>query len=87
MKYRIGDRNQLANCMLLTREENGAGAKSDKTPDEWFSDKDTTYLEMHLIPNDNTLWGMDQYEDFIEARKNLIRKRFEDLLAKSMAAV
>ena len=27
MKYRIWDRNQLANCMLLTREENGAGAR------------------------------------------------------------
>ena len=27
MKYRIWDRNQLANCMLLTLEENGAGGK------------------------------------------------------------
>ena len=87
MKYRIGDRNQLANCMLLTREENGAGGKADKTPDEWFSDKDTEYLKMHLIPTDNTLWRMERYEDFIEARKELIRKRFEALLTSPMAAI
>lgn len=87
MKYPIWARNQLANCMLLTREENGAGGKADKTPDEWFSDKDPEYLEMHSIPTDNTLWGIERYEDFIEARKELIRKRFEDLLAKPMATV
>ena len=87
MKYRIWDRNQLANCMLLTREENGAGGKADQTPDKWFSDKDTKYLEMHLIPTDKTLWRMERYEDFIEARKDLIRKRFEALLTNPMAAI
>ena len=87
MKYRIWDRNQLANCMLLTREENGAGGKGDKTPDQWFSDKDQEYLSMHLIPADNTLWRMERYEDFIEARKELIRKHFEELLASPMATI
>ena len=87
MKYRDADRNQLANCMLLTREENGAGGKADKTPDEWFSDKSAKYLEMHLIPTDETLWRMERYDDFIEARKNLIRKRFEALLTVPVVAV
>ena len=87
MKYRDGARNQLANCMLLTREENGAGHKTDKTPDEWFSDKDKEYLAMHLIPTNRMLWRMERFEDFMEERKKLIRKRFESLLIKPTAAV
>lgn len=87
MKYRDADRNQLANCMLLTREENGAGGKADKMPDEWFSDKDADYLEMHLIPVDTTLWRMDRFEDFISERKELIRRRFDSLLTQPVAGV
>ena len=87
MKYRDAARNQLANCMLLTREENGAGHKTDKTPDQWFSDKSTEYLAMHLIPTERMLWKMERFEDFMEERKKLIRKRFEALLTKPVAAV
>ena len=87
MKYRDTARNQLANCMLLTREENGAGHKTDKTPDEWFSDKNKEYLAMHLIPTDRMLWRMERFEEFMEERKKLIRKRFETLLIRPVAAV
>jgi hypothetical protein len=80
MKYRDAERNQLANCMLLSREENGAGGKSDTLPEEWFADKDKNYIEMHLIPPDPALWKMDRFEDFIEERKRLIRDRFKSLL-------
>ena len=49
MRYRDRDRNQLANCMLLTAEENGAGGKSNQTPDQWFVGRraEDSYLEMH----------------------------------------
>lgn len=87
MKYREAARNQLANCMLLTREENGAGHKTDKTPDEWFSDKSDEYLKMHLIPSDKALWQMDRFDDFIEERKKLIRKRFLALLTSPLAPI
>ena len=87
MKYRSEDRNQLANCMLLTREENGAGHKADKAPEEWFFDKNRGYLEMHLIPTDRMLWKIERFEDFMEERKKLILKRFEALLTKPVAAV
>lgn len=80
MKYHDDARNQLANCMLLTREENGAGGKGDIPPDEWFDDKTPEYLDLHLIPKDTDLWDMDRYEDFIEARKVLIKKKFQNLL-------
>ncbi|MDD5677878.1 MAG: DUF4268 domain-containing protein [Kiritimatiellae bacterium] len=90
MKYREGDRNQLANCMLLTAAENGAGGKSDTPPDEWFKDKDAAYLARHLIPPDPALWKLDRYEDFIAARKKLIKDKFAYLLtvpAKKEVAV
>ena len=38
-RYREADRNQLANCMLLTAEENGGGGKSDTPPETWFKEQ------------------------------------------------
>lgn len=83
MKYRESDRNQLANCMLLTARENGAGAKWDMPADEWLADKDDDYLDLHLIPKDRDLWKLDRFEDFVEARKQLIRTKFQYLLAST----
>ena len=80
MKYHDAERNQLANCMLLSKEENGAGGKWDTLPDEWFAGKSKDYLDKHLIPADPNLWKLDQFEAFIEARKVLIRERFKSLL-------
>lgn len=80
MKYDASERDQLANCMLLTKEENGPGGKGDKLPEMWLADKDEEYLNMHLIPKDQSLWKMDYFEDFIDARKRLIREKFKWLL-------
>lgn len=80
IKYGISERNQLANCMLLSMEENGAGGKSDTLPEDWFTDKNEDYLNMHLIPKDKVLWKLEHFEDFIEARKNLIRAKFSHML-------
>jgi hypothetical protein len=80
MKYRDDARNQLANCMLLTRAENGAGGKSDTTPTDWFKGKGDDYLSLHLIPKDPTLWEMDRFEDFITERKKMIADKFSWLL-------
>ena len=82
MKYRDRERNQLANCMLLTREENGSGGKSDILPEVWFADKEKNYLEKHLIPQDKNLWGIENFDDFIAARKDLIRNKFKSLLVQ-----
>jgi hypothetical protein len=80
MKYGKDEQNHLANCMLLTRDENGAGGKSNAAPDDWFAEKSPKYLDLHLIPKEPVLWKMDRYEDFIEARKILIKDRFKLLL-------
>ena len=71
----------MANCMLLTAAENGAGGKSDTPPDEWFKDKIKAYLDRHLIPRDQTLWKLDRFEDFIAERKKLIKAKFTYLLS------
>ena len=80
MKYRDEVRNQLANCMLLTRTENGAGGKSNIPPADWFKDKDDDYLTLHLIPKNPDLWTIDRFEDFIVERKKLIASKFSWLL-------
>jgi hypothetical protein len=79
MRYREGERNQLANCMLLTARENGAGGKGDTPPAEWFADKSAEYLSKHLIPKEPELWEIDKFDDFIKARKELILARMREL--------
>lgn len=38
------------------------------------------YLNLHLIPKDRDLWTLDRFEDFIEARKQLILDKFDYLI-------
>jgi uncharacterized protein with ParB-like and HNH nuclease domain len=87
-RYRDYERNQLANCMLLTRQENGSGGKGDLSPEQWFVGPRATpsYLETHLIPPDPTLWNIERYDDFIAARKKLIKERFKTLIISVLPA-
>ena len=90
MKYRDAQRNQLANCMLLTQQENGPGGKTDTLPEVWFpervAEEGPAYLEKHLIPADPDLWKVDCFEDFSAERKKLIRERFNFLLIPTTTA-
>ncbi len=90
MKYHQAARDQIANCMLLTADENGASGKTDIPPKEWFarsrfkSDAEHgKYLDLHLIPRDPALWELDRFEDFLEARKALIQEKFAYMLQKA----
>ena len=73
-RYRDSERNQLANLMLLTREENGPGGKGDMLPSDWFNNKDKECLDKHLIPDNPALWSEDRFDDFIIEKKNLFLK-------------
>ncbi|HPZ02775.1 MAG TPA: DUF262 domain-containing protein [Bacteroidales bacterium] len=84
LKYKWWDRDQIANCMLLTASENGAGGKSDTLPEDWFETKPDDYLELHLIPKNKELWKLENFENFIEARKDLIEKKFEDIIIRTI---
>jgi hypothetical protein len=35
---------------------------------------------MHLIPSDTALWQLDRFDDFINARKELILNKFRPML-------
>jgi uncharacterized protein with ParB-like and HNH nuclease domain len=85
-KYKDAERNQLANCMLLTQHENGAGVKGDKLPEIWFAGKGQAYLDMHLIPRNPDLWKLERFEEFVAERKKLIRQQFSYLLLDHMPA-
>lgn len=78
-KYKSNDINQLANCMLLTASENQGGGKSNISPQEWFKDKSKDYLKMHLIPDNTELWKVENFELFIEERKQLIKNKFSEI--------
>ncbi len=84
LKYKWQDRDLIANCMLLTAEENGAGGKTDIPPIEWFMDKSDEYLENHLIPKDKELWKLENFETFIVERKKLILDKFAYMLQKKV---
>lgn len=86
MRYREAQRNQLANCMLLTQQENGSGGKWDTPPDQWFADKPPEYLHLHLIPEDPDLWRLERFDDFIVARQELLMKKFRHLLVGASTA-
>lgn len=82
MRFHWQDRDQIGNLMLLTAAENGFNGKTDIMPEEWFADKDDDYLNLHLIPKDKELWKIENFEKFIEARKQLILNKFDYLLLK-----
>jgi hypothetical protein len=83
LKYKYEDRDQIANCMLLTAQENGAGGKTDILPEIWFEDKSKEYLELHLIPQNKELWKLENFELFIEERKKLIEIKFAEIIIKN----
>lgn len=83
MRYPAHARDQIANCMLLTADENGFQGKNNTEPKDWFEGKSDQYLNMHLIPRNPSLWLIDNYEKFIEARQRLIVDKFQALLTQS----
>ena len=87
LHYRAEHRDQIANCMLLTADENGFAGKCDRAPAEWFAvsrfpspEVQAQYLRLHLIPTDPSLWELNRYDDFIKARKCLIQDKFSYML-------
>ncbi|PTY02061.1 hypothetical protein DB346_10070 [Verrucomicrobia bacterium LW23] len=85
--YRAEQRDQIANCMLLTAAENGPKGKRDTPPIDWFnlsrfaSEEDRQrYFQLHLIPNEPELWKLENFEKFVEARKLLIIEKFQHML-------
>jgi hypothetical protein len=76
IRYTQQDRDQLANLMLLSRDEN-SNEKRATLPEKYLAEQSREYLKTHLIPTDPELWELDNFEEFIAARKKLIIEKFE----------
>lgn len=76
MRYTQQDRDQIANLMLLSRDEN-SNEKRAALPEKYLAEQSREYLKMHLIPADPELWKLGNFKEFITARKNLIIEKFE----------
>ncbi len=84
-KYRRPEVNALANFCFLTKDTNLK--ISDRLPEEYFPEIEAAHpgaLASQWIPTDPTLWKIENFRDFLEARKALLaaelNARMEELL-------
>ena len=75
------ERNSLANFTLLTRDTNLA--ISARSPEDYFpkyEDKHPGSLASHWIPMDCHLWKVENYRDFLDARRALLAQAANNFL-------
>ncbi len=84
-KYKRPEVNALANFCFLTKDANLD--IRDRLPEEYFpqiEQKHPGALASQWIPTDPTLWKIENFREFLEARKSLlaaeVNKRMEELL-------
>jgi len=84
-KYLRPEVNAVANFCFLTKDTNLN--ISDTLPEEYFPEVERNHpgaLASQWIPQDKELWKIENYREFLEARKNLLaeetNKRLEELL-------
>lgn len=71
--YSRAEVNALANFCFLTKDTNLA--ISDRRPEEYFPEIEAAHpgvLQSQWIPQDPQLWMIENYRDFLEARKELL---------------
>jgi uncharacterized protein with ParB-like and HNH nuclease domain len=78
MRYKSDEINQFANLMLLSKEEN-VEEKRDIDAYEWLSRQNSTYLKLHSIPGNKDLWKIENFEYFIQERKNILKNKFKSI--------
>lgn len=83
--YARSEVNAVANFCFLTKDTNLRIL--DRRPEDYFEEVEANHpgsLATQWIPMDKSLWRMDRYPDFLEARKSLLaeeaNRRFADLL-------
>lgn len=67
--------NRLGNLCLMLAHENMS--KQDMPLEEWLQTRDSDFLKRHLIPEDASLWKLENFSDFINAREALIKERLK----------
>ncbi|MDE4099222.1 GmrSD restriction endonuclease domain-containing protein [Phaeobacter gallaeciensis] len=74
--------NALANFCFLTKDTNLF--ISDRKPEEYFPEIENAHpgaLASQWIPNDPVLWRVENFRDFLEARKELLSEAANKFLA------
>lgn len=73
--------NEIANRAFVTSETNRA--LGDKLPEEYFPeilDKHPSALESQFIPENEELWKVENYEDFLVKRRDNLAKAINDYM-------
>ena len=73
--------NEIANRAFLTAATNQR--LSNRPPEEYLFEIEERYpgaLDKQFIPKDPELWKVKRYEDFLEARRELIARKLNDFL-------
>lgn len=84
--YERPDVNALANFTFLTKETNLH--VSDRDPAEYldeFAASQPGVIESHWMPMDRNLWKVENYRDFLAARRELLAKAANDFLDSLLA--
>lgn len=69
--------NRLGNLFLLSPED--ASEKSGQPLDIWLSERSSQFKNQYLIPDDNSLFSIRRFPEFIQARNELISQRIEGI--------
>ena len=75
-EYRRQDVNALANYCFLTKGTNLS--IRDRLPEEYFAEIEERYpgaLASQWIPDDQNLWRIENYSDFLAARRELLARK------------
>ncbi len=78
---KVSDVNALANFTFLTKDTNLA--ISARKPEDYFpeyEDRHPGVLDSHWIPRDRDLWKIENYFDFLAARRDLLAKAANEFL-------
>lgn len=68
----------IGNLTITTLRTNNSLLAS--RPEDYLPRIPSQIKQQHMIPQDTTLWKLEKYEEFIEARKELLKKAVESLL-------
>ena len=66
-------RDDFGNLSLVIGTENSG--KRERPLDQWLATRSPEYFKRHFIPTDNSLWRIDRFEEFLLARRKLLRAR------------
>lgn len=74
--------NEIANRVFLTPDTNIE--ISDRLPEDYFPEVESRYpsaLTKQFIPMDQSLWKLNRFESFLQARRELIALKFNEFMA------